>query len=701
MTAKPHILILMTDQHRADCLGCAGHPQLRTPNLDRLAREGARFTQATTVSPLCMPARASFATGLYPHDHGMWRNSGALDLGNETLFQLLKKAGYFTAVVGKAHYYEHEPGTDLRDREDFMHALGFSYVHETAGQLASLRTASYLTDEWRRRGLWDAIQADYADRAKDQDQVVRRSVLPVDDVLDSYVGRKAVDFVDAYEAAHPLCLFVGFPGPHNPWDAPGSYASMYPPEDTPPPIPIPSLPATLPEYVEPGAPFRHGPSLSPAVIAEIRANYYGKITLIDHHVGRILEAFERKGLLHDLLVIFMADHGEMLGDHGRIRKGLFYEPSLRIPLLMRWPGRIPAGLVTDALVENIDVFPTILEAAGVSAAAWHAGHSLWPVLRGETTTLRHSQLCESGRTLNHFMLRTPEYKLSVDDRYRPYLLFDLVDDPDEQRNRVGDPAAAALQARSRDELEHRLQRSSRGIKSSAAPAERVSGSGAALAPRGDRGFTLIELTVAIVLLALIASVLYGSLSLAGDSWNKGEARAQRTSEMRSSQDFLRRTLTSQHPLRFHKVTPDQPLYFLGTRDSLAYAAALPGRVGGGMYYFRLSVASDGDNPQLTLARMIPDYSATALPSFDGADVSVLAPGIGEVRFGYFGRDPGSADSVPPTWRDRWDDQQRLPDLIRVDVTPSRGTPWPTLVVEPRLAPEAGCPSWNPAQRRCM
>jgi arylsulfatase A-like enzyme len=460
MTDRPDILILMTDQHRADCLGCAGHPQLRTPNLDRLAREGARFTQATTVSPLCMPARASFATGLYPHDHGMWRNNGALDPNRENLFQLLQKGGYFTAAVGKAHYYEHEPGTDLRDREDFMHALGFSYVHETAGQVASLRTASHLTDEWRRRGLWDALQADYADRTKDEDQVVRPSVLPVDDFLDSYIGRKAVDFVDAYEDARPLCLFVGFAGPHNPWDAPGPYASMYESADTPAPIPIPPLPAGLPAYVEPRAPFRHGPTLSPARIAEIRANYYGKITLIDDRVGRLLEAFERKGRLRNALVVFTADHGEMLGDHGRLRKGLFYESSLRIPLLMRWPGMIPAGLVSDALVENIDVFPTLLEAAGVAAKAWHAGRSLWPVLRGTSPTLRRNQLCESGRSLKHFMLRTPEYKLAVDARERPYLLFHLADDPDEQRNRVGDAAAAALEQRLREELQRRLQESS-------------------------------------------------------------------------------------------------------------------------------------------------------------------------------------------------------------------------------------------------
>ena len=126
----------------------------------------------------------------------------------------------------------------------------------------------------------------------------------------------------------------------------------------------------------------------------------------------------------------------------------------------------------------------------------------------------------------------------------------------------------------------------------------------------------------------------------------------------------------------------------------------PYGTGGGMYYFRLTASGGRDSARLLLERVIPDYGALALPDFSGADSTVLADGIGSVRFGYFGRDPGSADSVAPTWRDRWDDPQRLPDLIRVDVTPVTGASWPTLVVEPRIAPEAGCVTWNPSQRRC-
>src|ERR1043166_3750861 len=162
--ARPHVLILMTDQQRADSLGCAGHPQLATPNIDRLATGGIRFAQATTASPLCMPARASFARSLYPHNHGIWRNQGQLAT-EQTLFQSLKSAGYFTAAIGKSHYYEpRQVGGHVRDREGYMRGLGIDYVHETTGAQATIHMQSYITDEWKKKGVWEAIASDFHQR---------------------------------------------------------------------------------------------------------------------------------------------------------------------------------------------------------------------------------------------------------------------------------------------------------------------------------------------------------------------------------------------------------------------------------------------------------------------------------------------------------------------------------------------------------
>jgi general secretion pathway protein J len=216
----------------------------------------------------------------------------------------------------------------------------------------------------------------------------------------------------------------------------------------------------------------------------------------------------------------------------------------------------------------------------------------------------------------------------------------------------------------------------------------------------QRGFTLLELTIALVLLAMMAAMMFGSLSFAGRSWDGGEAKVTQVDEMRQTEEYLRAQLGSLFPLRARKVI-EFPLRFTGERDEIRYAAALPSRVAeGGVYYFRLAVVRDGDKSLLVQQRVIPDPDAVDEPDFSDAARSVLAAGIGELRISYYGRDAGAAETEAPTWRDRWDDKQRLPLLLRIDVLPEKGSPWPQLVVEPRHAPDAGCRGWDAARQRC-
>jgi general secretion pathway protein J len=215
-----------------------------------------------------------------------------------------------------------------------------------------------------------------------------------------------------------------------------------------------------------------------------------------------------------------------------------------------------------------------------------------------------------------------------------------------------------------------------------------------------RGFTLLELVVALTLLALMSAVLFGSLGFAGRSWEGGEAKAEATAAMRLSEGFLRAQLEAMHPLRMRKIA-EFPLLFGGTRDELRYAAPLPARItGGGVWYYRLAVKSEGERSRLVLERMVPDVDAAALPEFDGTDRSILAEDIAELKVAYFGRDQGAAQAVSPTWRDSWDDPHRLPLMLRIEVVPRKGPAWPLLVVAPRQAPEAGCTRWDRAAERC-
>jgi general secretion pathway protein J len=217
----------------------------------------------------------------------------------------------------------------------------------------------------------------------------------------------------------------------------------------------------------------------------------------------------------------------------------------------------------------------------------------------------------------------------------------------------------------------------------------------------SRGFTLVELTIALVLMAAIAALLYGSLSLSARTWDGGEAKMQQVADLRTTQTYLRAQIAAAYPQRMKKIQ-GFPLLFAGERDEMRYAAALPSRVAeGGVYFFRLAVVKNGERSLLVQERTIPDTNALEVPDFPpDAERSILAENIAELRIAYFGRPAGTADSVAPTWLDRWDDKQRLPMLVRIDVKPEKGPAWPTFVVEPRRAPEAGCSAWDPNSQTC-
>jgi len=450
---------MMPDQQRADSMGCAKNQVIKTPNMDKIAKEGVRFDSAYTVSPICMPARASFVSGLYPHNHNIWRNAGKLPKNDETFFHHLQKEGYFTTYMGKSHYYPHYAGEHLAQHEDYMHARGLDYVHEVTGPLATIQTDSYLTDHWREKGLLKLFRKDYAERRKisrspQHEMAVWPSPLPEEEVLDSYVGRKAVEFAQSYKKRKPLCLFVGFPGPHSPWDAPGKYASMYDPESMPAPIPA-GLPSRwIPErVVERMERKKRTKNISKENIQKAAANYYGKISLIDYWIGKILSVFDNLAGSENTLVVFWSDHGEMLGDHGCLAKAVFYESSIHIPLVIRWPSHVQEGKTCKSLVELIDIYPTLLEAIGTEPSKRCFGRSLWPLLLSPEKHHRDAVFSEISSFGHHnVMVRTPQYKYAVDETGKGYLLYNLVEDPLEQNNLIGHPKTNQIEQDLKDTL---------------------------------------------------------------------------------------------------------------------------------------------------------------------------------------------------------------------------------------------------------
>ena len=456
--ARPNILFLMTDQQRADALGCAGG-WVETPNLDRLAAEGVRFSNAITTCPVCVPARLSLATGLHCHTTGVWRNCNhRLDPALPNWMRALREAGYRTSLFGKTHLHPH--GGDLRDREELMHAYGLDDVDEIGGPRASARLLSHMTARWWDLGLWEAYREDYRERFANRPHVVRPSTLPLEEYADVYVGRRAAEYLAAYDRDQPWFCWVSFGGPHEPWDTPEPYASRYRPEAMPVPTPVPEWTAA------PGGVLhdrlRQRPALTPEETAAMRADYAGNVSLIDEQIGRIFRIVEERGEWENTIIALVSDHGELNGDHGLIYKETFLDGCLRIPFLVRTPATAQTGTgqVCTAPVELPDIGPTLAELAGVPLPYQHFACSVAPCLQDSTARPRPDALAEYDGEL---ALVTDEWKLALNASGQPYLLFHRPSDPAELTNRVTDPACQNVLCDLQQRLLQRLATSQRRL----------------------------------------------------------------------------------------------------------------------------------------------------------------------------------------------------------------------------------------------
>ena len=394
---RPNILFIMADQFRADAVGCIGG-YTRTPNLDNLAGDGWIFTNVFANSAECIPSRISLATGLYPHQTGVDRNiECTLNPDYPNWMQAIAAVGYRTSLFGKTHLHPH--AGDIRDRLPLMHRYGLQTVDETVGPRASAHVRSNLTELWESQNVWQAYREDFKERFATKAFLARPSTLPLELYYDCYVGSSARAHLEGLAGDESWFCWVSFGGPHEPWDAPEPYASMYAPADMPPPRPrtrhsdaagglLQSLYSSDTYCPD---------DLSAEDIAAMRANYAGNVTLIDDEIGKIIETVRRRGELEQTLIVFTSDHGEMNGDYGLIYKANFLDPAIKVPLIIVPPRfgdrKKAAGRNCSDLIELMDVGATMTSYAGAPNPALSQARSLRA--RMELQELNHRSMVVS------------------------------------------------------------------------------------------------------------------------------------------------------------------------------------------------------------------------------------------------------------------------------------------------------------------
>ncbi|MDE1176335.1 MAG: sulfatase-like hydrolase/transferase [Edaphobacter sp.] len=443
----PNVLWVCTDQQRFDTLAGLSNSLIKTPNLQKFMSESVTFTNTFCQTPICSPSRGSFLSGRYPHVTGLRANGQRIRPTERLVTRILADNQYTCGLVGKLHL---SPclGGRVEDRIDDGYEV-FKWSHD-------------ISDQWPLKNEW------YNWLAKEGVKIPKAPPghvwgMPIDPkyTQTAWCADSAIDFMRQQRDFNPWLMSVNIFQPHHPFYPTEEYLHRYNPKDMPTPAYREGELANKPVFQTTDHRGAYGgggisfEKTSPQEHLEITAAYYAMIEQVDTDMGRMMHALEESGQADNTIVIFMSDHGEMLGDHGMYLKGpYFYDCLTRVPLIVRWPGHFKQGLKVDALVELVDIAPTLVEAAGIPVPSGMQGRSLMPLLTGQTTQHRDSVYMEYFDANATYEIppmltsvRTDKWKLNYCDKPRTGELYDLEKDPGEFNNLWDD--AHARDARER------------------------------------------------------------------------------------------------------------------------------------------------------------------------------------------------------------------------------------------------------------
>lgn len=427
-----NLLFIMTDEHQRNAAGCYGNPIVQTPNLDRLAARGTRFTNAYTNCPICVPCRAALATGRYVHQIGHWDNAFPYYGATPAWGHRLQEQGLRVESIGKLHYRRAEDEDGFTQKHDAM------YVAEGIGELISC----IRDNPPFRKGRSGILKAGPGDSS-----YLR---------YDARIADRAEDWLAAH--AHdetPWVLFTSFVNPHPPFTAPPDLYARYPVDEMPLPTQWrkdewPDQPAL--DYLRHYFGWEDG--FTADEICNAVATYYAMCTYVDQQIGQVLTALDQLGLREQTRVIYTSDHGAMMGAKGLWGKFTMYEEAAALPFLMAGPD-VPQGKVVNTPISLVDCFPTILAAVGAQPSPEDRqlpGESLWEIAQEpDRERTIFSEYHAAGTRNGIYMICDGHYKY-IYYLYKSAQLFDLVNDPAEEHNLAGHPAYQATVADYEDRL---------------------------------------------------------------------------------------------------------------------------------------------------------------------------------------------------------------------------------------------------------